>query len=419
MNGLTPELVERIYAEAPDALSNEEMYARVQEHTGMTNEQLQEMKTFGTGKTKTSAVKNKLRWFQQTLRQAGIIERVPGARAVWKYAKKTSSDLHEVRDDVRVVAFSTDLGVAIFGDARNVFSSIDEPITLCLTSPPYMLKNARDYGSPAKTETAYIDFMLRSLEPIVESLVRGGSVVINTSSDIFNPGRPSRSLYLERLTLALCDNFGLELMDRLIWVNRSKPPAPTHWACKEKVQLAVAWEPVLWFTNDAMHVKSDNRRVLQPHTDTHKRLIAAGGEDRITNYGDGAYQLKRGSYGASTDGSIMRNVIERGNACSDTRFCHRVANELGLPRHGATFPTALASTLIEFLTEKGDLVVDLFAGLCKVPVAAERLGRRWIASDKILEWFAVARHMFSSVPGFESHELLDNLVSEYQRKEQA
>ena len=143
------------------------------------------------------------------------------------------------------------------------------------------------------------------------------------------------------------------------------------------------------------------------------------GEDRITNYGDGAYQLKRGSYGAATDGSIMRNVIERGNACSDTRFCHRVANELGLPRHGATFPTALASTLIEFLTEKGDLVVDLFAGLCKVPVAAERLGRRWIASDKILEWFAVARHMFSSVPGFESHELLDNLVSEYQRKEQA
>ncbi|VAE21553.1 Uncharacterised protein [Enterobacter hormaechei] len=47
MNGLTPELVERIYAEAPDALSNDEMYARVQEHTGMTNEQLQELKTFG------------------------------------------------------------------------------------------------------------------------------------------------------------------------------------------------------------------------------------------------------------------------------------------------------------------------------------------------------------------------------------
>ena len=46
MNGLTPELVERIYAEASDALSNEEMYTRVQEHTGMTNEQLQEMKTF-------------------------------------------------------------------------------------------------------------------------------------------------------------------------------------------------------------------------------------------------------------------------------------------------------------------------------------------------------------------------------------
>ena len=65
MNGLTPELVERIYAEASDALSNEEMYTRVQEHTGMTNEQLQEMKTFGTGKTRTSAVKTNCAGFSR------------------------------------------------------------------------------------------------------------------------------------------------------------------------------------------------------------------------------------------------------------------------------------------------------------------------------------------------------------------
>ncbi|MCV5604335.1 site-specific DNA-methyltransferase, partial [Escherichia coli] len=30
------------------------------------------------------------------------------------------------------------------------------------------------------------------------------------------------------------------------------------------------------------------------------------------------------------------------------------------------------------MTEPGDLVVDPFAGLHKVPIAAERLGRRWL-----------------------------------------
>lgn len=48
-------------------------------------------------------------------------------------------------------------------------------------------------------------------------------MALNVTQDSFNPCRPSRSLYLERLTLALCDKLGLELMDRLNWVNRAKP----------------------------------------------------------------------------------------------------------------------------------------------------------------------------------------------------
>ncbi|MRA52794.1 site-specific DNA-methyltransferase, partial [Escherichia coli] len=104
----------------------------------------------------------------------------------------------------------------------------------------------------------YIDWLLRILEPIVKQLVPGASVALNITQDSFNRGRPSRSLYLERLTLALCDKLGLELMDRLQWVNRSKPPSPTHWACKQRVQLCSSYEPVLWFTNDASKVRSNN-----------------------------------------------------------------------------------------------------------------------------------------------------------------
>lgn len=207
---------------------------------------------------KTSAVKHKVRWYQQTLRKAGVIEHVLGDRGVWRYALKTEKNLHECWNKMALVGFSTDLGVAIFGNAQQVFHRIDEPVTLCVTSPPYLLRHARAYGAGSgRGEQAYIDFILQTLEPIVKQLVTGGSITLNITQDAFNPGRPSRSLYVEKLTLALCENLGLELMDRLIWVNRAKPPSPTHWACKHRVQLAVSYECVLWFTNDAMRVKSD------------------------------------------------------------------------------------------------------------------------------------------------------------------
>ncbi|WP_142889896.1 DNA methyltransferase, partial [Klebsiella pneumoniae] len=81
--------------------------------------------------------------------------------------------------------------------------------------------------------------------------------------------------------------------------------------------------------------------------------------------------------------------------------------------HGATSPTRLAAFLIEFLTEPGDLVVDPFAGLHKVPIAAERLGRRWLATDKIMEWLAISRNLFTAAPGYKSNPMLDELAELY------
>jgi hypothetical protein len=43
------------------------------------------------------------------------------------------------------------------------------------------------------------------------------------SNDIFIAKSPARSLYRERLVLALHDRLGLWKMDELIWENKSKP----------------------------------------------------------------------------------------------------------------------------------------------------------------------------------------------------
>lgn len=62
-----------------------------------------------------------------------------------------------------------------------------------------------------------------------------------------------------------------------------------QWASNTRQQLNVEYEVILWMTNDPLRCFADNRRVLEPHSERHLQLLAAGGEKRSTNHGDGAY----------------------------------------------------------------------------------------------------------------------------------
>nr|MDQ6121246.1 site-specific DNA-methyltransferase [Klebsiella pneumoniae subsp. pneumoniae] len=42
------------------------------------------------------------------------------------------------------------------------------------------------------------------------------------------------------------------------------------------------------------------------------------------------------------------------------------------------------------MTEENELVVDPFAGSLKTGLAAERLNRRWMCFDSILEWLRIS-----------------------------
>lgn len=90
---------------------------------------------------------------------------------------------------------------------QELFSDLDEPVHLCVTSPPFPLRIQRGYGNV--DEAKWVDFITQALEPIVKNLVPGGSVVLNVSNDIFEAKSPSRSLYVERMVLALHDRLGL------------------------------------------------------------------------------------------------------------------------------------------------------------------------------------------------------------------
>lgn len=86
----------------------------------------------------------------------------------------------------------------------------------------------------------------------------------------------------------------------------------------EPLPVVCRVEPVYWFTNDPDRVRSDNRRVLIPHTEKHQKLMAQGGDNRVVSYGDGAYRLRGNAFSNVTEGRIPKNVIQRGHRCADT-----------------------------------------------------------------------------------------------------
>ncbi|MDF3833260.1 DNA methyltransferase [Cupriavidus basilensis] len=145
--------------------------------------------------------------------------------------------------------------------------------------------------------------------------------------------------------------------------------------------------------------------MLQTHTERHRKLIAAGGEARTAIYGDGACRLGPGSFASDTAGRLPRNVIERGHACADTLYRQR-AKELGLPIHGAVQPTDIPDFFVRFLTEPDELVVDPFGGPVPTGLAAERLGRRWLVTEWMLEYLRGAAELFCESPGFDLHPAL-------------
>ncbi|MFO5978926.1 DNA methyltransferase, partial [Klebsiella pneumoniae] len=80
-----------------------------------------------------------------------------------------------------------------------------------------------------------------------------------------------------------------------------------------------------------------------------------------------------------------------------------------LPALASISPTSTPDFSIRFLTKENELVGDSFAGSLKTGLAAERLNRRWMCFDSILEWLRIsATGFFSDFPGFEMNPIIDN-----------
>lgn len=384
-----------IYQSSDKPISNEILYRQLADRLQVPEDALKTKMVVGANSY--NEFKRKVRWYQQTLKHAGVLSRVAGERGMWTMQKKKEGELDKIRTGYSIIGFSTRLGVAIIGYSESVFSKINEPIHLILTSPPYPLASARKYGNVS--ESQYVDWICKTIEPVVKNLVDGGVLTLNVSNDIFMHKSAARSMYRERLVLALHDRLGLQKMDEIPWVNFSKPPGPFQYASKRRVQLNVGWEPIYYFTNNPDKVIADNRRVLQPHSKQHLKLIENGGEKKAAIKSDGSYRIYEGSYSNQTEGAIPKNVIIAGTSCAENRKYKRDAEALGFQSHGAMMPGKVADKLIKFFTKEGDLVADPFGGSMRTGHSAEKLNRRWLCVEPVIDYVMGGATRFSAANG--------------------
>ena len=136
-------------------MSNEDLYARLASRCGIDSTQFEHTAAVGRADQPVSLLKRRVRWFQQTLKTMGVLERTD-QRGVWQLSGN-HKQFKENNGAVSLVAFSTTLGVAIWGCSRPTLDNLDDEITLVITSPPYPLRAPRAYQNPNDQE--YTDFI--------------------------------------------------------------------------------------------------------------------------------------------------------------------------------------------------------------------------------------------------------------------
>lgn len=270
--------------------------------------------------------------------------------------------------------FTTKYGNIYSGDSATLMRSLLEPqsVDLVMTSPPFGLVRKKVYGN--EDADRYLEWFEQFAEGFIRVLKPGGSLVIDIGG-VWKKGQPTRSLYHFELLIMLCRKYGFHLAQEYYWWNPAKLPTPAEWVTVRRIRVKDAVN-CIWWLSLTPYPKATNKRVLQPYSKSMKQLLKKGYKPKKRPSGhDISNKFQRNNKGA-----IPPNLIALANTESNSQY-QRYCRERGLPEHPACFPKGIPAFFIRMLTDKGDLVLDPFAGSCTTGEVAEKMGRRWICCD--------------------------------------
>lgn len=302
-------------------------------------------------------------------------------------------------------AYSTSKGSAFFGDSIELLKSLpDESINLVMTSPPFALLREKEYGN--KSQDKYVLWLAEFAKLIHKKLKKDGSFVLDLGG-AYQKGTPSRSLYNFKVLIHFCDEIGFSLAQDFYWFNSSKLPSPIEWVNKRKIRAKDSINTVWWFSKTEWP-KADVKKVLAPYSDRMKKLILDPDKYYTPKIRPSGHNISS-SFGKDNGGSIPSNLLQIPNSESNSSYM-AMCKKLGIRQHPARFPSKLPEFFIKYLTDPGDIVLDIFAGSNTTGSVAEEHNRKWIAFDNDLDYIAASAFRFIDIKHAEkAREVFDKI----------
>ena len=234
-----------------------------------------------------------------------------------------------------VLAYSTNLGRAFQGDSLAVLPHLINQgvrVKLIVTSPPFALVRKKDYGNEDADD--YLEWFAQFTPLFREILTPDGSVVIDIGG-AWIKGLPCKSTYHFKLLLQMCEG-GFYLAQDFYHYNPARLPTPAEWVTVRRLRVKDAVNNVWWLTLDPF-VKSDNRRVLRPYSESMKGLLKNGYKAQLRPSGhDISTKFQKDNHG-----SIPPNLLEFANTESNSYYLRR-CKEVGIQAAPGKVPASTA-----------------------------------------------------------------------------
>ena len=285
--------------------------------------------------------------------------------------------------------YRTRFGKAYLGDASDLLQKMpSESIDLVITSPPFALQRQKEYGNV--DQETYVEWLLSFAIEIKRIIKPKGSFVIDLGG-AYQKGKPVRSLHNYRFLIKICDELGWNLAEEFFWFNPSKLPSPIEWVNKRKIRVKDAVNTIWWLSKTEFP-KADITQVLSPYSDRMKLLLKNSGKYYSPKKRPSGHDIS-GKFAEDKGGAIPPNLLQIPNTESNSQYL-RCCKIVGLHSHPASFPEKLPDFFIRFLTDAGDIVLDIFAGSNTTGSVSEALGRRWIAFEIERAYLAASAFRF-------------------------
>jgi len=245
----------------------------------------------------------------------------------------------------------------IHGYSENELKKLpDNSVDMVFTSPPYADRRKNTYGGIS--EDKYIEWFKPIAIEIKRVLKPTGSFFLNIKP---HTNKGERSLYVFDLVLFLKREIGFRFTDEFCWTKLGVPG-------RFNGRFKNAFEPVYHFTLE------------KGYTHNPYEVATKAKEVSLKRY-------KRKACGESNNGSGfagMRKEIKSDLALpSNHLHIPQKSNQYTIQKaHSAVFPVQLASFFIKAFSNKGDLIVDCFAGSGTTGVACIDADRDYLLIDK-------------------------------------